>query len=94
VEGDVAHLSDFTGALYRSHARTSDRAGRPAAQRAAANYVYTVQGNVYNYTSHGTQYSASVTGRYLKVRSTATGKLLATVFPPKPYSNFSMITAR
>jgi len=69
---------------------------RPAGPKYAAlpaNYAYTVQGDIYNYTSRGTQYSASVTGRYLKVRSTATGKLLATVFPPKPYNNFSMITA-
>ena len=58
-----------------------------------ANYVYTVQGDIYNYTSHGTQYSAGVTGRYLKVRSTATGKLLATVLPPKPYNNFQLVTA-
>ena len=69
---------------------------RPAGPKYAAlpaNYAYTAQGDIYNYKSHGTQYSASVTGRYLKVRSTATGKLLATVFPPKPYNNFSMITA-
>jgi hypothetical protein len=69
---------------------------RPAGPEYAAlpaNYVYTVQGNIYNYKSHGTQYSASVTGRYLKVRATATGKLLTTVLPPKPYNNFSMITA-
>ena len=69
---------------------------RPAGPKYAtvpANYAYTVQGDIYNYKSHGTQYSASVNGRYLKVRSTATGKLLATVFPPKPYNNFSMITA-
>jgi hypothetical protein len=58
-----------------------------------ANYVYTVQGDIYNYVSHGTQYSASVNGRYLKVRATGTGKLLATVFPPKPYNSFSTITA-
>jgi hypothetical protein len=58
-----------------------------------ANYVYTVQGDIYNYISHGTQYGASVTGRYLKVRATGTGKLLATVFPPKPYNSFSTITA-
>ena len=32
-------------------------------------------------------------GRYLKVRSTATGKLLATVYPPKPYNDFQLITA-
>jgi hypothetical protein len=69
---------------------------RPAGPQYAtlpANYVYTVQGDIYNYKSHGTQYSASVTGRYLKVRSTETGKLLATVFPPKPYNSFSTITA-
>jgi hypothetical protein len=58
-----------------------------------ANYVYTVQGDIFHYVSHGTQYGASVTGRYLKVRSTATGKLLATVFPPKPYNSFTTITA-
>jgi hypothetical protein len=69
---------------------------RPAGPKYAAipaNYAYTVQGDIYNYSSHGTQYSASVTGRYLKVRSTATGQLLATVFPPKPYTSFSTITA-
>ena len=69
---------------------------RPAGPKYAtvpANYAYTVQGDIYNYTSHGTQYSAGVNGRYLKVRSTATGKLLATVLPPRPYNNFSLITA-
>ena len=34
-----------------------------------------------------------MTGRYLKVRSTASGKLLARVFPPRPYNNFSIIAA-
>ena len=74
----------------------SGQGPRPAGPKYAtvpANYAYTVQGDIYNYSSHGTQYSASVNGRYLKVRSTATGKLLATVFPPRPYNNFSMITA-
>jgi hypothetical protein len=74
----------------------SGRGPRPAGPKYAAlpaNYVYTVQGDIYNYTSHGTQYSAGVNGRYLKVRSTATGKLLATVLPPHPYNNFTMITA-
>jgi len=74
----------------------SGRGPRPAGPKYAAlpaNYVYTVQGDIYNYTSHGTQYSAGVNGRYLKVRSTATGKLLATVLPPQPYNDFTMITA-
>jgi len=58
-----------------------------------AYYAYTVQGDVYNYVSHGTSYSETVSGRYAKVRSTATGKLLATISPPKPYNDFSLITA-
>lgn len=81
----VAHLLPGSG--------LGPRPAGPKYSTVPANYVYTVQGDVYNYVSHGTQYSAGVTGRYLKVRSTATGKLLATVFPPKPYNNFSMITA-
>jgi hypothetical protein len=69
---------------------------RPASPKLSglpAYYAYTVQGNVYNYRSHGTQYSASVTGRYLKVRDTANGKLLGRVYPPKPYNNFNVIAA-
>jgi hypothetical protein len=81
----VAHMLPGTG--------PSPRPAGPKYAALPANYVYTVQGDIYNYKSHGTQYSASVAGRYLKVRSTATGKLLATVVPPKPYNNFSMITA-
>lgn len=60
---------------------------------APAYYAYLDQGNLYSYTSHGTQYSASVPGRYLKVRSTASGKLLATVSPPRPYNDFRLLTA-
>jgi hypothetical protein len=74
----------------------SARGPRPAGPKYSTmpvNYAYTVQGDIYHYTSHGTQYSASATGRYLKVRSTVTGRLLATVLPPRPYNNFSMITA-
>jgi hypothetical protein len=56
-------------------------------------YAYTVQGDIYDYTAHGTQYGAGVTGRYLKIRATGSGKLVATVFPPKPYNNFQMISA-
>jgi hypothetical protein len=55
-------------------------------------YAYTVPGDVYNYVSHGTRYSLPVPGRYLKVRATSTGKLLATVSPPKPYDDFSLLT--
>jgi hypothetical protein len=58
-----------------------------------AYYAYTVQGDIYNYSAQGTQYSASVPGRYLKVRATGTGNLLASVSPPKPYNDFSLVTA-
>jgi hypothetical protein len=56
-------------------------------------YAYTVQGDIFSYTSHGTQYGAGVAGRYLKVRATDSGKLLATVVPPKPYNDFALISA-
>jgi hypothetical protein len=59
---------------------------------APAYYAYGVQGNLYSYVSHGTQYGASAQGRYIKVRATSTGKLLATVSPPKPYNDFSVLT--
>lgn len=55
-------------------------------------YAYGIQGDIYNYVSNGTQNSASVQGRYIKVRATSTGKLLATVSPPKPYNDFSVMT--
>jgi hypothetical protein len=55
-------------------------------------YAYGVQGDIYHYVSHGTQYSLGVPGRYIKVRATSTGKLLATVSPPKPYNDFSVVT--
>ena len=45
-------------------------------------YAYGVQGDIYNYVWHGTQYSSRRQGRYIKVRATSTGKLLATVSPP------------
>ncbi|MDR0346663.1 MAG: hypothetical protein LBI49_26810 [Nocardiopsaceae bacterium] len=56
-------------------------------------YAYTVQGDIYHYVAHGTDTSSSVDGRYLKVRATATGKLLATITPPKPCNDFSLLTA-
>ena len=55
-------------------------------------YAYTVQGDTFNSVSHGTQSGFGVQGRYIKVRATSTGKLLASVSPPKPYNDFSMLT--
>jgi hypothetical protein len=60
---------------------------------APAYYAYLDQGSLYSYTSRGTQYGESVPGRYLKVRATATGKLLATVSPPRPYNDFWLLSA-
>lgn len=70
-------------------------AARPAAThlRPPTYYAYTVQGSIYNYASHGTQYAGEVGGRYLKVRATGTGKLVDTVSPPKPDNAFSLVTA-
>jgi len=82
-----------TFALAHALPGSGPRPASPKLSSVPAYYAYTVQGNIYSYVSHGTQYGASVTGRYLKVRDTATGKLVTTVFPPKPYNNFEMITA-
>jgi hypothetical protein len=65
----------------------------PDYSTAPAYYAYTVQGDIFNYVAHGTQISSGVQGRYIKVRATSTGKLLASVSPPKPYNDFSVITA-
>jgi len=59
---------------------------------APAYYAYAVQADIYNYVSHGTQYGFSA-DRYIKIRATATGKLLATISPPKPYNDFGPLTA-
>ena len=56
-------------------------------------YAYTLQGDIYNYTSQGTQYSAGAADRYLRIRATDSGKLIAVLAPPKPYNNFQMISA-
>ena len=55
-------------------------------------YAYAVPGDIDNYVSHSTQKGYGVQGRYLKVRATSTGKLLATISPPKPYNDFSVLT--
>jgi hypothetical protein len=59
---------------------------------APAYYAYVVQGNIYNYVSNGTQYSDTA-NRYIKIRATATGRLLATISPPKPYNAVAGLTA-
>jgi hypothetical protein len=56
-------------------------------------YAYTVQGNIYQYVSGGTQYGSSVLNRWVKIRSTATGRLLATISPPAPYNELPLLTS-
>jgi len=51
-------------------------------------YAYAVRGNTFSNTIHGTQYGDGVIARYVKIRATASGKLLRTVSPPAPYNAF------
>lgn len=59
---------------------------------APAYYAYAVQGDIYNYVSNGAQYVGTA-NRYVKIRATATGRLLATISPPLPYNGFAGLTA-
>ncbi|HEV3067460.1 MAG TPA: hypothetical protein VGY50_06430 [Streptosporangiaceae bacterium] len=91
----AAAAAAIAGTFAIAHALPGSE-GRPAGPDYAvlpAAYAYTVQGSIYSYTKHGTQYGESVNGRYLKVQATGTGKLLATVYPPKPYNDFQLISA-
>jgi hypothetical protein len=92
----AAVIAVIAGTLALTHAVTRPRpaAGPPADySRAPAYYAYDVEGDIYNYVSHGTQYSAGVGGRYIKVRATSSGELVATISPPKPDNDFTMLTA-
>jgi len=51
-------------------------------------YAYAVQGNTFSNTVNGTQYGDGVVARYVKIRATASGRLLRTVSPPAPYNAF------
>lgn len=91
----AAVIAVIAGALVLSRAIQSQPpvAGIPPDYSSAPPYyAYTVQGDIYDYVSHGTQYGYGVQGRYIKVRATSTGRLLATVSPPKPYNDFSALT--
>jgi len=55
-------------------------------------YAYAVQGSIYSRAVHGTQYGDSVIARYVKIRATGSGKVLATVSPPAPYNAFESFT--
>lgn len=55
-------------------------------------YAYAVQGSTFSRTVHGTQYGDGVIARYVKIRATANGKVVATVSPPAPYNAFESFT--
>ncbi len=68
--------------------------GAPARYSAPAPYyAYTVGGTLFSYVTHGMQYGASVDGRYLKIRATGTGRLLARISPPEPCNSFRLLTS-
>jgi hypothetical protein len=89
----------IAGALAIAHTISRVRPKPPATAGAPASYsgippyyAYAVQGDTYNRTIHGTQYGDSVIARYVKVRATASGKILTTVSPPAPYNAFEGFT--
>lgn len=67
-------------------------AARPAPVRPAlpAFYASTLAGNIY--VSRNGRDSSGVDGRYLEIRATATGNLLATIDPPGRYNNFTVLS--
>lgn len=56
-------------------------------------YAYAVQGDTFGNTVNGTQYGDGVVARYVKIRATASGKLLRTVSPPAPCNAFESFAA-
>ena len=87
IAGTFAIAHAFPGNRQQSWSPTPAYAGVPRY------YAYTLQGNIYDYMSHGTEYSGSVTDRYLRIRATDSGKLITALAPPKPYNDFRMISA-
>lgn len=84
-----------TPVLTGNSATTSTAAGfRPVSEPVSyssppAYYANLIQGEIWQ-NALG---SEGVTGRYIEVRATSTGKLLTTVSPPMPYNNFILLSA-
>src|SRR5205823_5277758 len=51
-------------------------------------YAYAVHGNTFDRTIHGTEHVDQVTARYVRIRATATGKVIPPVSPPAPSTAF------
>jgi hypothetical protein len=88
----------IAGTFIAGHivARTGPNRGPTAGESAYSGippyYAYAVQGSTYSRTVNGTQYGDSVIARYVKIRSTVTGKLISTISPPAPYNAFESFT--
>jgi hypothetical protein len=78
--------------VSRSGPNPSATGGLPAYSGIPPYYAYAVQGSIYSRTIHGRHYGNSVNARYVKIRATASGKVLATVSPPAPYNAFESFT--
>jgi hypothetical protein len=78
--------------VSRSGPNPSATGGPPPYSGIPPFYAYAVQGSIYSHTIHGTQYGDSVNARYVKIRATASGKVLRTVSPPAPYNAFESFT--
>jgi hypothetical protein len=78
--------------VSRSGPNPSATGGPPPYSGMPPFYAYAVQGSIYSRTIHGTQYGDSVIARYVKIRATASGKVLRTVSPPAPYNAFESFT--
>ncbi len=64
----------------------------PVTTTIPAYYAYTVQGNLINRKVGRTRVISGVQGRHVAIRATATGKTLAIISPPKPYTDFTLLT--
>ena len=86
----AAVVTVIAGTFIVGHivARTGPATGEPAYSGIPPYYAYAVQGSTYGRTVTGTQYGDSVIARYVKIRATATGKLVSTISPPAPYNAF------
>ena len=78
----------FAHIVSGSGPSSSATSGPPPYSGIPPYYAYAVQGNTFSRTIHGTQYVDSVIARYVKIRATASGKVLRTISPPAPYNAF------
>src|SRR5450755_1733253 len=97
VAAAAAVTAVIAGTLTASHLVSGNAPARQAAARTSYShlppyYASTVEGSVVRYVWKGSQDGTSVLGRYIKIRATATGKLVTTISPPKPYNNFILLT--